>query len=246
MMVLDIIKGLKETRDTTNISNQVIDDVSPYVGNAQACDRLGYGKIVLIDFRRCTFPYVSPSIITKLQQLGNGKARSVEDLLDESQLRYISNVLKSYFALLKKRYVHVESSVLHFDLSINAPVCREMIHISLTPCLLNINKDVILGLCMLTYSTKKQIGNALIKLFNVDYHLELRDDEWVQTNNSHLTKMEIVIIGQCANGKSIADIAEFLSVSTSTIKTHRTNILKKIGVRNITEAIQYVEIYNLI
>ena len=200
MTIIDIIKGLKEIDDTTDIGYQVIDDTSPYVKSAQACDRLGY----------------------------------------------ISNVLKSYFALLKKSHAHIESSTLHFDLSINASIRREMIHISLTPCLFDTNKDVILGLCMLTYSTRKQIGNALIKLPEVDYHLELRNDEWVQTNNPHLTNMEIVIIGHCANGKSIADIAEYLSVSASTIKTHRTSVLKKLGVNNTIEAIQYVENYNLI
>ena len=99
---------------------------------------------------------------------------------------------------------------------------------------------------MLTYSTRKQIGNALVKLSGVDYHFELRNDKWVQINNSHLTNMEKVIIGQSANGKSIANIAEYLSVSITTIKTHRTNIFKKLGVSNITEAIQYVEDYNLI
>ena len=99
---------------------------------------------------------------------------------------------------------------------------------------------------MLTYSTRKQIGNALVKLSGVDYHFELRNDKWVQINNSHLTDMEKIIIGQSANGKSIANIAEDLSVSIATIKTHRTNIFKKLGVSNITEAIQYVEDYNLI
>ena len=112
--------------------------------------------------------------------------------------------------------------------------------------LIDSNKHITLGICMLTYSTRKQIGNALVKLSGVDYHFELRNDKWVQTNNSHLTNMEKVIIGQSANGKSIANIAEYLSVSITTIKTHRTNIFKKLGVSNITEAIQYVEDYNLI
>lgn len=246
MTLLDIIKGLKGMDATMDVAYPIIDDTSPYVKSAQAYDRLGYGKIVLIDFRRCTFPYVSPSILSELQQVENRKARNVEDMLDEKQLCYISEVLKAYFALLKKDYAHVETSVLHFDLSINGAICKEMIHTSLTPCLLGANKDVIFGLCMLTYSTRKQTGNALVKLAEVDYHLELENDEWVQTDNSHLTNMEKVIIGQCANGKSIASIAEHLSVSTSTIKTHRTNILKKLGVTNITEAIQYVEDYNLI
>lgn len=46
--------------------------------------------------------------------------------------------------------------------------------------------------------------------------------------------------------KNIKDIAKILSVSVVTVKTHRKNIFKKLGVKNITEAVQYVENYNII
>ena len=247
MTVFDILKGLKEADDNTQgIRSQAIGDYSTYIKSAQATDRLGYGKIVLIDFCRYTFLYISPSIFSTLQQKGiRDNGGRIDNILDERQLSYLTNILKSYFALQKK-YALIESSVLHFDLSINTSLCKQMIHASLTPCLIDSNKHITLGICMLTYSTRKQIGNALGKLPGVDYHFELRNDKWVQTNNSHLTNMEKVIIGQSANGKSIANIAEYLSVSIATIKTHRTNIFKKLGVSNITEAIQYVEDYNLI
>ncbi len=200
MTIFDILKGLKETDDNTqSIQSQAISDYSPYIKSAQATDRLGYGKIVLIDFCQYTFLYISPSIFSTLQQKRfRDNGGRIDNILDERQLSYLTNILKSYFALQKK-YALIESSVLHFDLSINTSLCKQMIHASLTPC-----------------------------------------------NNSHLTNMEKVIIGQSANGKSIANIAEYLSVSIATIKTHRTNIFKKLGVNNITEAIQYVEDYNLI
>ena len=247
MTIFDILEGLKEADDNTqSIQSQAISDYSPYIKSAQATDRLGYGKIVLIDFCQYTFLYISPSIFSTLQQKRfRDNGGRIDNILDERQLSYLSNILKSYFAL-QKNYTHIESSVLHFDFSINTSLCKQMIHASLTPCLIDSNKHITLGICMLTYSTRKQIGNALVKLSGVDYHFELRNDKWVQTNNSHLTNMEKVIIGQSANGKSIANIAEYLSVSITTIKTHRTNIFKKLGVSNITEAIQYVEDYNLI
>lgn len=247
MTVFDILKGLRETdNDAQSISSQAVNDYSPYIKSAQATDRLGYGKIVLIDFCQCTFLYISPSIFSALQRKGiryNGGI--IDNILDERQLIYLSNTLKSYFAL-QKNNARIESSVLHFDFPINISSCKQMIHASLAPCLVGSNKHVILGFCMLTYSTRKRIGNALVKLLGLDYHFELRNDKWVQTNNSHLTDMEKIIIGQSANGKSIANIAEYLSVSIATIKTHRTNIFKKLGVNNIIEAIQYVESYNLI
>ena len=64
--------------------------------------------------------------------------------------------------------------------------------------------------------------------------------------NSHLTNMEKVVIVNSINGKSIKDIAKILSVSIVTVKAHRTNIFKKLRVKNITEAVQYAEDYNLI
>jgi DNA-binding response regulator len=246
MTVFDILRGLKEAdNDAQSICSQAINDYSPYIKSAQATDRLGYRKIVLIDFCRYTF-HISLSIFSALQRKGiRDNGGIIDNILDERQLSYLNNALKSYFAL-QKNYACIEPSVLHFDLSISISLCKQMIHASLTPCLIDSNKHIILGFCMLMYSTRKQIGNALVKLPGLDYHFELRNDKWVQINNSHLTDMEKIIIGQSANGKSIANIAEALSVSIATIKTHRTNIFKKLGVNNITKAIQYVEDYNLI
>ncbi len=99
---------------------------------------------------------------------------------------------------------------------------------------------------MLTYSTRKQQGNVFVKLPKTDYHLELVRNKWEQINNSHLTNMEKLVMINSANGKNIKDIAKILSVSVVTVKTHRKNIFKKLGVKNITEAVQYVENYNII
>lgn len=99
---------------------------------------------------------------------------------------------------------------------------------------------------MLTYSARKRPGNALVKLPQADEHYEYRHDGWVLAKNSHLTNMEKVVIVNSINGKSIKDIAKILSVSIVTVKAHRTNIFKKLRVKNITEAVQYAEDYNLI
>ncbi len=247
MTIQEIMKGLQQDgHGTKAMGGQVADDILPYVKSAHALDRLGHGKIVVIDFVHCSFPYVSPSILLKLQQIRNARTKGDEDLIDDRQLFDIKNIISSYFALLNKANTISESSVLHFDLSIEATVCKEMIHISLSPCLCNTEKSVILGVCMLTYSARKRPGNALVKLPQADEHYEYRHDGWVQAKNSHLTNMEKVVIVNSINGKSIKDIAKILSVSIVTVKAHRTNIFKKLRVKNITEAVQYAEDYNLI
>lgn len=47
-------------------------------------------------------------------------------MIDDRQLFDIKNIISSYFSLLKKANTISESSVLHFDLSIEATVCKEM------------------------------------------------------------------------------------------------------------------------
>ncbi len=249
MTIKDVIKGLLQgIKNIKDVESQKIVFSSTYVKCAYAFDRLGYGEVVLIDFENCSFPYISSSITSKIQQIVNRRPNivSIEDIVDESQLDYLNFVFDSYFDLLKKPLTHIDSSVLHFDISIDANICKEMVHISLTPCLFDDNKNVILALCMFTFSAREKAGNVLVKLPKVDYHLEFMGGTWKHHDNSHLTNMEKLVLSLSANGKRIDDIAKYLSVSIITIKTHRRNIFKKLGVKNTSEAIQYVEDYNLI
>lgn len=56
-----------------------------------------------------------------------------------------------------------------------------------------------------------------------------------------LTKREKQILNLCANGSKNADIADALSVSTHTVKTHMYNLFKKIDVKNRIQAINWAK-----
>ena len=171
MTIFDILKGLKEADDNTqSIRSQATSDYSPYIKSAQATDRLGYGKIVLIDFCQYTFLYISPSIFSTLQQKRfRDNGGRIDNILDERQLSYLSNILKSYFAL-QKNYARIESSVLHFDFSINTSLCKQMIHASLTPCLVMIKKKlgIFFSLSMKPYSSISGVFHQLNTLLKTD------------------------------------------------------------------------------
>lgn len=249
MTIKNVINGLlKSVRYINDWDIQKNVPCSPYVKFAYSFDRLGYGKVVLIDFRSCSFPYISSSITSKILQIVNHRPNivDVEDIVNERQLDYLSLVIDSYLILLKKPFDYIDCSVLHFDISIDTNICKEMMHVSLTPCLFDDDKNITLALCMLTFSAKEKEGNVIVQLPKVDFHLEFTNGTWKHHDNSHLTNTEKLVLSLSANGKSINDIAKFLSVSIITIKTHRRNIFKKLGVKNISEAIQYVEVYNLI
>lgn len=59
-----------------------------------------------------------------------------------------------------------------------------------------------------------------------------------QKNNCPLSEREIQILEQFSNGLTSAQAAEKLFVSENTIKTHRKNILRKLGVVNTSEAVK--------
>ena len=52
-----------------------------------------------------------------------------------------------------------------------------------------------------------------------------------------LTDCEITVLNLTANGKEVKQIADILACSTQTIKFHRSNIITKLAVNNMYEAV---------
>jgi two-component system, NarL family, invasion response regulator UvrY len=57
--------------------------------------------------------------------------------------------------------------------------------------------------------------------------------------HEHLSTREFQVFCMIASGKKIKDIADELSVSITTISTHRANILEKMGLKNSSELLFY-------
>jgi DNA-binding NarL/FixJ family response regulator len=52
-----------------------------------------------------------------------------------------------------------------------------------------------------------------------------------------LTRRELEVLSLIAEGNTTGSIASKLSIQINTVKTHRKNMLKKTGCKNITELI---------
>ncbi len=63
---------------------------------------------------------------------------------------------------------------------------------------------------------------------------------------ANLTEREIEIIKHIANGLSSAEIGELLFISTRTVETHRTNIIKKLGVSNVAGVVRFAFQHHLV
>jgi DNA-binding NarL/FixJ family response regulator len=75
--------------------------------------------------------------------------------------------------------------------------------------------------------------DALSRALRRTMRRELRD------RSSGLTAREQEVLALVTAGKSSKEIAKQLFVEVSTIETHRTNLMKKIGARNVAQLVQY-------
>ncbi len=65
------------------------------------------------------------------------------------------------------------------------------------------------------------------------------DRKDVVTRFEQLTNRETEILKLIAEGKTNREIASLLFISEHTVKAHRTNIMTKMGMKNLTEVIRY-------
>jgi DNA-binding NarL/FixJ family response regulator len=61
-----------------------------------------------------------------------------------------------------------------------------------------------------------------------------------------LTPREREIVQLIAEGKSGKEIASILSISTKTVETHRTNLMRKLGIHSISEIVRYAIRNNIV
>lgn len=62
------------------------------------------------------------------------------------------------------------------------------------------------------------------------------DDEPV---HKRLSRRELAVFGMLADGKTINEIAQRLTLSAKTVSAHKLNVLRKLNMRNVAELVRY-------
>jgi DNA-binding NarL/FixJ family response regulator len=81
-----------------------------------------------------------------------------------------------------------------------------------------------------------QVTTKVVTGFTPDRSGDRKD---VVTRFEQLTNRETEILKLIAEGKTNREIASLLFISEHTVKAHRTNIMTKMGMKNLTEVIRY-------
>ena len=91
--------------------------------------------------------------------------------------------------------------------------------------------------CIETVSAGKMFLSQDVTGFVVDGFLSGLRDTSIQTEGVSSREREILQL--LAEGKSNKDISEELYLSIKTVETHRANIMRKLGLRNLADLVLY-------
>lgn len=227
------------------ISEADYESLRHYINTLEAIARLIDLSYYIIDYKKREFIYVSghPLFLAgyetaEVKKLGYdffGLAVPPEDL--NMLLEINEKGFEFYYHLpagrRPKGYISYDFRLKHKNGS------TILINHKLTPVILNEEGDLWISLCLVTLSTARKPGNMNIFMQDegVKYHYSFRTKKFQAIKNQSLTATEKQVIQLLSMGNSSRQIAEQLSVSENTVKFHKKNVFRKLGVKNSNEAV---------
>lgn len=133
-----------------------------------------------------------------------------------------------------------------------------IIAITMHDDILHLNKMIQAGAVgyLLKSAKKEELVKAINKVLSGGTYfsndIKIVEKEKVQENfaldhsDLKLSEREVEVIALIAKGKSSAEIAETLNISARTVQKHRSNIMEKIGVNNISGLLRYAFAHGII
>jgi Response regulator containing a CheY-like receiver domain and an HTH DNA-binding domain len=209
---------------------------------SKICDLSYY----IIDYYRKNFFYVSPNPLflsgysqEEVLKLGYdfyGECVAYEDLLLLFELNEAG--FSFFYELPVERREHATISY-DFKLKHKSNNSLVMINHKLAPLLLTEDGNIWMAICLVTLSSRKSSGDVHIIMQDnhTRYNFNRGKKLFMKIEIQNLTKKELEVLRWIAMGYCIDDIVSLMNISGSTIKNHKTSILKKMQVQNITEAV---------
>lgn len=237
------------------ISDESYDTITHIIEDIDAFARTTYKSVYVIDYYRQNFPYVSDNPLflcgmtaDEVKELGyNFYINQVtpEDL----QLLLEINVAGFQF-LQEIATEDIRDYTVSYDFHIinKGSNKKRLINHQITPLRLTGSGKVWLALCAASISSSDKSGN--ITMFQNkskkywQYNRESR--KWNEMLRPELKDVEKDVLKLSAMGFTMNEIADEVNRSFDTVKAYRKSLFEKLGVDNISEAINYAMNHRLI
>lgn len=148
-------------------------------------------------------------------------------------------VMDGYETLKHVKSKHSSIKVISLTIHLDKNIIQKMMEAGASGYLLkNINKSELSEAIRKVHSGKIYISDEATNSLLDKEKLEVKTAQLDETTEE-LTKREIEILKLIAEGYSNTEIGGMLYISPRTVDTHRTNIMKKLNVKNIAGLIKY-------
>jgi DNA-binding CsgD family transcriptional regulator len=244
-------KNSNSTLLTRNHLGKVPDDERlpqhDYLEVVKAFARLTYESIYVINYETMTFEYVSENPLF-LCGYSSGEVMALGydfyfKNVPESDLKLLHSINEAGFDFFENLpgEEKMQYSITYDFYLVNRDGKKVLINHKLTPLLLTREKKMWKAMCVVSISHHKSPGNVCIHKQGADtiWELDLNDKAWRKSEKPKLTKREIEVLHLYAQGFSIHEIAEKVSVTPDTVKYYRRQIFDRLNVSTIAEALSY-------
>lgn len=231
---------------TKYIGSENYRKVKYYVEALQALTKLYDLSFYIVDYYKKSFHYVSPNPLFL-------SGYSQEEVLnlgfdfyplcvppDDLELLFLLNEagFKFFYNLPVSRR---EKATISYDFRLKHKDNQSLIMINhkLSPLVLTDDGNIWMAICLVTLSTRKEPGDVHIIMQDdkTRYNLNIEEKTFEPVKTQKLTNREKEILKYIAIGISTNAIVKKLGISDSTVKNHKTKILKKLNAKTSTEAV---------
>lgn len=234
-----------------NTINEVTDNdfskLNSYIAPIKAFSRLDYKSIYIIDYATKSFEYVSENPLflcglTSEKVLNMGYSFYLK-YVPKEDLEMLLKINRLGFEFYDERPLEDKMKyAISYDFKLKATKNRTiLINHKLTPLFLTEKGKIWKAICLVSLSTNFHSGNVKFYKYgeNVIHNLNLQTGYWSKSQKISLSKREREVLLLSAQGYTVKEISEKLFLSISAIKFHRSNLIEKLEVSNITEAVLY-------
>lgn len=125
---------------------------------------------------------------------------------------------------------------------------KRLINHKLTPLILTKDGRIWLAMCTISLAAGNEPGNVIMKKpgFGMFYQYSFYDHKWEKHKEIVLTDNEREVLSLSTQGYTMNDIADNICKSVDTVKACKCSIFRKMGVKNIAEALTYAQNHQLI
>ncbi|MDR2963418.1 MAG: helix-turn-helix transcriptional regulator [Bacteroidales bacterium] len=221
------------------------EDVGSLIKMADIVSRAGNVSVYIIDYARQEFLHVSPHPLflaeysqEDVKAMGYAFYEKVVSPEEQQMLFEINKMGFEHFYRLsveQRENMHIAYNF-HLNYKNNG---RVLIQHKLTPLRLTPDGNLWLAICFVSNSPYREAGNVIFTFYskNEYYQYNLETHKIEPYTPKTLSVRETEILNLTMRGFDEKQISEVLHISLHTVKVHRRNIIKKMGVNNLTNAV---------